>query len=151
MPTLREELTTIHALLIGSPLYAHPEVQVVTQEYTRGQNAIRLINRERRTALLILFFGRAIDSLLGFAVQRISHTMMIPVPVHTDTIGSKITFCRNNGLFVNPLTVDDLHLLVRERRNHYLHQAGEFPSESELEMFLLASAIGIQEIISGLS
>ena len=141
------EIESILVALKGSRWAMDATVITVIEEYGRLVDASkRLRHRERKPALQILFSCRAIDTLLKFAVKRF-HPHLNPVTVDDMSIGTTINHITR---LIDPLTKQDLEEHVRDKRNDYLHTAGIFPSDAEIELFLLATAIGIDDIARNL-
>lgn len=143
----KHEIESILVALKGSPWATNPNVITVINEYGRLVEASnRLRHRERKPSLQIFFSSRAIDTLLNFAVNRDRARRGNP-PINNMTIGRAIN--EASGL-LDPQTKRDLEDYVRDKRNTYLHKAGIFPSDIEMEFFLMATAIGIDEIVKNL-
>ncbi len=140
----QNELESIFVTLRGSTWALEPEVNTVIEEFERLVEAsTRLRHVERKSALQILFSSRAIDSLFTFVVNRNRLANGQPLAGNV-TIGQGINETRG---YLNPFVVQDLEEHVRDNRNRYLHQAGIFPSIEDMELFLLATAIGIGELV----
>jgi hypothetical protein len=139
------EIESILVALRGSPWAIDPTVNSVIDEYGCLVAACKTLrHQQRRPALQILFSSRAIDTLLEFVVNRDRANRGQPSRTRV-SIGQAINDVRP---FIHPFVADDLDLFVRDTRNIYLHQAGIFPTDEEMELFLLASAIGISELVN---
>jgi hypothetical protein len=145
--SFKSEVRSIQLVLKGSGWATDPEVNTVLQEYEHLIGAGRVQSTERRTSLQIFFSSRAIDSLLKYVVSEDARHNGRNPP--SPSIGNYITYIDNNGLngqSFPPLLIQDLKDHVRDKRNSYLHEAGIFPSETELKRFLSVTLDGINEI-----
>jgi hypothetical protein len=149
MPSFAQEIRTIRTLLAGSYWATDREVQIVLGEYDRFLEARRVRNRERLTSLQIFFASRAIDSLLAHIVQW--EKSRRGLGGNQRSIWAYIDFIQRNRIngnrFSTP-TKDSLQNDLKDLRNRFLHQAGEFPTDTELQDFLSYTLLGIQEIIT---
>ena len=140
----KDELDTIFVLLKGSRWAAEPEIVTVIEEFGRLVDATaRLRHLERRASLQIFYCSRAMDSLLEYIVNREALDRGAAPPGNVP-IGVAINMIRG---YLDPWLIAELESHVRDNRNDYLHTAGIFPSAEELEMFILASAIGISNLV----
>ncbi len=145
----KKELRTIQTILKGSPWAAHPDMTQVLGEYGRIVQSENEKSLEKRSALQILFSSRAIDSLLVIIVKDDCNKRKIASP-NPLTIGSSLHHLRNLGMLgkrrLDMRTYDDLGRNVLQKRNKYLHKAGQFPSINELHQFVSSTLNGIRVI-----
>ena len=154
MPSFSREVRTIRLLLAGSRWALDNPVSMILDEYERLVDSGRLVNLERRSGLQIFFASRAIDSLLAYIV-RWECNRLGGSPLRRGTIPNAIGLCINfiqrfginaGNQFTRP-TERGLDA-VRQKRNRYLHQAGVFPSDSDLANFLNDTLASVREIIT---
>lgn len=149
MPSkFKTEIRTIQIILRGSRWSSHPEMIAILDEYKRIIDAGNVRSRERRSALQILFSSRAFDSFLELVIILDYRRRRVASPPHF-TIGQSINYLRNTGLNGNRMdqrTFNDLDRNVLEKRNKYLHQAGQFPNPVELNRFLSSTLNGLRII-----
>jgi hypothetical protein len=142
---INSEIESILITLKGSQWAKEQTVNTVIQEYERLVDASKNIHhKEQKPALQILFSSRAIDTLLEFVVNRDRATRKLQ-PIKRLTIGQAIN---NISSLIDQFTIHDLKVHVKDKRNTYLHQAGIFPTNNEMEQFLHATARGISELIN---
>lgn len=146
----KKEVRTIQAILKGSPWATEPDMNHVLDEYGRVIQAENDKSIQKRSALQILFSSRAIDSLLAIIVRRdFARRRLTPSDPHF-TIGSSLHHLKNTGLSggrrLDNVTYNDLDRNVLQKRNKYLHQAGQFPTIDELHRFVSSTLNGIRVI-----
>ena len=151
MPNFVREIRTIRALLEGSRWATDPPVQNVIDEYTQLLGAAWVRNRIRKASLQIFFGSRAIDSLLVYVVEWECARMGRSTPTGGQrTLGRSIATInrhRVNGNRFSRPTTNRLANHLRRPRNRFAHQAGAFPTDSELDDFLTDTLAGIQEVV----
>ena len=106
--------------------------------------------QDRQARLQILFSSRAIDSLLAIIVRYdFARRRQTPTASYS-TIGSSLLHLKNTGLSggqcLDNATYNDLDRNVLQKRNKYLHQAGQFPTIDELHQFVASTLNGIRVI-----
>jgi hypothetical protein len=94
--------------------------------------------------LQILFSSRAINTLLEYIVNQDRANRGQP-PISSLSIGQAINIVKP---YIHPFIAQNLEVHVCKKRNEYLHKAGIFPTNDEMELFLLATAIGISELVT---
>jgi hypothetical protein len=142
------EVKTIHLILKGSRWANEPDMPAILDEYERMSEAGSIKSREKRTALQILFSSRAIDSFLAMIHRWDCARQGQPVPPYS-TIEQSVSYLVRQGVQGRRLdnrTMEDLERNVKDKRNHYLHAAGAFPSWPELQRFISSTINGLRVI-----
>jgi hypothetical protein len=142
MKTFRREIDSILFQVKTSFWAAQPEVIAVIEEYSHFKNAAKTPTHQRRVSLQIFHASRAIDSMLAHIVRHESSKPGRPVAPSQSTLGSSQIYIRDHGVggqhFV--ATVDKDSDSIRQDRNRYLHKAALFPSDVDIQKFLLRTA-----------
>jgi len=149
MNKFKKEVEAIQQIIRGSRWARDPETRVVLDEYQRIIDSNTVRSRERRVALQIMFSSRAIDTFLANICIWDCAQRGVDAEQHY-TLERSLGYLNgrglHNGKHLSQITYDDLCRKVKDKRNRYLHQAGTFPSNLELNQFLSSTLNGMREV-----
>ena len=96
-----------------------------------------------------MFSSRAIDTFLAH-VCRWDCAQRGEAPEQYYVLEFSLGYLNGRGLYkgkhLSQRTYRDLCSNVKDKRNQYLHQAGSFPGDIELNRFLSSTVNGIREV-----
>ena len=145
----KQEVRAIELILKGSRWAKDQETQVVIEEYRRIIESNNVRSPEKRVALQIMFSSRAIDTLLAH-ICRWDCAQRHQNADEYYTLESSLGYLNGRGLFngrsLSQSTYRNLNDEVKVKRNKYLHKAGTFPDDKELNRFLSSTLNGIREV-----
>jgi hypothetical protein len=151
----KSRVTTIQAILTGTPVSNAPNYTVIRGELNDVMSAKRIADVKRRQLLQVLHSTRALDSALSAFIGQRWSSLMPPVPPNPRrSLGGYLvwlsTHTETGRIARLPIASQSRYQrTIVDIRNRYMHEAGATPrNDAEIDRLLSEMQLCISQVVA---